>query len=266
MSEISVRQPAVDGQFYPGDPDVLRRSVVEYLNNATLPGELGNIRAVIAPHAGYMYSGPTAGFAFKALATVPEKHWTVFLLGPAHRMPFYGVALGDFAAFKTPLGDAAVATDRIEEMLSRSLLYTRAPMAHVPEHCLEVEVPFLQETLPDFTLVPMLFGEVDPHDVGQELSPHIGPDDLIVISSDLSHYYSYDQARQLDSSILDAVMAGDMASVLHGEACGRAPVVTLMTIARNKGWMPHLLDYRTSGDTAGDKGQVVGYGAIAYTE
>jgi AmmeMemoRadiSam system protein B len=181
-------------------------------------------------------------------------------------VPFHGVALGEFSAFQTPLGDAAVATDRVEEMLARSLLYTRAPMAHIPEHCLEVEVPFLQETLPDFALVPMLFGDVDPHDVGQELTSHIGSDDLIVVSSDLSHFFSYDQARQLDNSLLDAVLAGDMAGVLRGEACGRAPVVALMTIARNKGWMPHLLDYRTSGDTAGDKWQVVGYSAIAYTE
>jgi AmmeMemoRadiSam system protein B len=266
MSELPVRQPTVDGQFYPGDPNVLGESIAKFIDDAVLPDDLGTVRAVIAPHAGYIYSGPTAGYAFKALATVPEKHWTVFLLGPAHRVPFHGVALGDFAAFKTPLGDAAVATDRIEEMLGRSPLYTRAPMAHIPEHCLEVEVPFLQETLADFALVPMLFGDVNPHDVGQELSPHIGPDDLIVVSNDLSHFFSYDQARQLDSSILDAVLAGDMASVLRGEACGRAPVATLMTIAGPKGWKPRLLDYRNSGDTAGDKWQVVGYGAIAYTE
>jgi AmmeMemoRadiSam system protein B len=231
-----------------------------------LPDDLGAVRAVIAPHAGYIYSGRTAGYAFKALATFPKKQWTVYLLGPAHRVPFHGVALGEFSAFRTPLGAAAVATDRVDEMLARSPLYTRAPLAHMPEHCLEVEIPFLQSVLPDLRLVPMLFGEVDPKDVGQELSDHIGPDDLIVVSNDLSHFFSYDQARQLDNSLLDAVLAGDTAGVLRGEACGRAPVVALMTIARHKGWKAQLLDYRTSGDTAGDRRQVVGYAAIAYTE
>ena len=165
MSELPIRQPAVAGQFYPGDPDVLRQSVQKYVDEATLPEGLGPVRAIIAPHAGYVYSGPTAGYAFKALAALPHKEWTVFLLGPAHRAYFGGVALGNYNAFRTPLGDAPIAVDRVAEMLARSPLYTRAPEAHAHEHCLEVEVPFLQVTLPDFRLVPMLFGDVDPREV-----------------------------------------------------------------------------------------------------
>lgn len=266
MSDLPIRRPAVAGQFYPGAPEQVRKMVQRYIAEADLPQDLGRVRAVIAPHAGYIYSGPTAGYAFKALAGLPQKDWTVFLLGPAHRVYFRGVALGNYSAFRTPLGDVPVATERIDEMLARSPLYVRATEAHAPEHCLEVEIPFLQVALPSFRLVPMLFGEVDPREVGTELADHIGEDDLIVVSTDLSHYYPYERARRLDRALLDALIAGDEAAVLSGEACGRAPVVALMNVARHRGWKPHLLDYRTSGDTAGDKWQVVGYASVAYTE
>ncbi|MFL7792347.1 MAG: AmmeMemoRadiSam system protein B [Anaerolineae bacterium] len=266
MSELPIRQPAVAGSWYPGDPDVLRKSIQKYTGEAALPDSLGAARAVIAPHAGYVYSGPIAGYAFKALTTLPQKRWTVYLMGPAHRVPFRGVALGRYSAFRTPLGDAPIATAVVEDMVNRSPLYTHTPLAHVPEHCLEIEVPFLQMMLPDFQLVPMLFGDVDPRDVGADLVDHIDEDDLVVVSNDMSHFYSYEQAQQLDRSLLDAVMDDDEMGVMRGEACGRAPIVALMNIARHKGWKPTLLDYRTSGDTAGDKRQVVGYAAITYTE
>ncbi|MDY7077691.1 MAG: AmmeMemoRadiSam system protein B [Chloroflexota bacterium] len=265
MSELPVRQPAVAGQFYPSNPDVARRMIQEYVDEATIPEDLGSVRAVIAPHAGYIYSGPTAGYAFKTIAALPQNKWTVFLLGPAHRVYFRGVALGNYSAFRTPLDDAPIAVDRVAEMLERSSLYTRTPEAHAPEHCLEVEVPFLQMTLPDFCLVTMLFGEVNPQEVAMELAEHIGEDDLIVVSSDLSHFHPHDKAQKLDRALLKALMDGDENDVMGGEACGNAPVVTLMSIARLKGWTPHLLDYRTSGDTAGDKWQVVGYASVAYT-
>ncbi len=265
MSILTVRRPAVAGQFYPGDPNVLRRNVEKYIAEAVLPENLGDVRAVVTPHAGYIYSGPTAGYSFRALTTLPRKKWTVFLLGPSHRAYFGGVALGNYAAFRTPLGDVPVAVARVAEMLARSALYTSAPEAHVPEHSLEVQLPFLQVALESFDLVPMLFGDVNPPDVAAELAAHLGEDDLLVVSSDLSHFYPYDRARQLDHSFLDAVLAGDEAEALRGEACGRAPVVALMGVARRKGWQPYLLDYRNSGDTAGDRMRVVGYGSLAYT-
>jgi hypothetical protein len=270
MSKLSVRPPAVAGQFYPGNADDVRRMIQEYMDDAALPENLGNVHAVIAPHAGYIYSGPVAGYAFKALQTKvlaapSQKEWTIFLLGPAHRVYFHGVALGNYSAFRTPLGDVPIAVDRVAEMVARSPLYIRAPEAHGPEHCLEVEVPFLQLAVQDFRLVPMLFGEVDPLEVAADLADHVGEDDLIVVSNDLSHFYPYDRAQQLDHSLLEALLAGDEVGVLAGEACGRAPVATLMGIARRKGWSSHLLDYRTSGDTAGDKWQVVGYASVAYT-
>jgi AmmeMemoRadiSam system protein B len=266
MAEMPVRLPAVAGQFYPGNPDDLRETIQRYLAEAALSEGLGNVRAVVAPHAGYVYSGPTAGYAFKALAALPKKTWTVFLLGPAHRVYFSGVALGGYSAFRTPLGDVPVATGRVREMLSRASLYVEASQAHVPEHCLEVEVPFLQVALSDMELVPMLFGQVDPQAVVVDLVEHVGDDDLIVVSSDLSHHHPYQEARQLDLDLLEALKNGDATGVLGGEACGRAPVVTLMGISSHKGWRPHVLDYRTSGDTAGDKWQVVGYASVAYTD
>jgi len=265
MTDLKVRRPAVSGQFYPGDASSLSRDVRQYMDEATLPDDLGAVRAVIAPHAGYVYSGPTAGHAFKALEGGPDRPWTVFLMGPAHRVPIGSVALGAYSAFRTPLGSVPVATDRVAALLDASALYTRSSQAHGPEHCLEVELPFLQVALAEFDLVPMLFGRTDPAQVAADLFDRIGEEDLIVVSSDLSHYHGYDQARRLDRSLLDAVLAGDKRGVLGGEACGQMPVVALMAVAEEKGWSPHLLDYRTSGDTAGTKGQVVGYAAVAYT-
>jgi AmmeMemoRadiSam system protein B len=266
MPELPIRKPAVAGTWYPDDPVKLRETVQSHLEEASLPDTLGIVKAIVAPHAGYIYSGPVAGYAFKTLLSLPKKARTVYLMGPSHRVHFQGVALGQYSAFRTPLGDVPVATELVEDMIKRSSLYTHAALAHVPEHSLEIEVPFLQVTLADFCLVPMLLREVDPRIVGQDLAEHINADDLIVVSSDLSHFHAYDQAREIDQALLDAVLKDEEKNVLRGEACGREPLAALMEIARLKEWRPHLLDYRTSGDTAGSKWEVVGYAALAYTQ
>ncbi len=266
MAKLSVRQPAVAGQFYPRDPELLEQQIEQRLDEATLPDDLGPARAVIAPHAGYIYSGATAAYAYKSLSQLLKRRWTIFLLGPAHRVPVEGVALGEYSALQTPLGEIPVAAERVEAMISRSSHYVRAPHAHVPEHCLEVQLPFIQLSRPDAQVVPMLFGQTDIEAVVADLDAHLEKDDLIVVSSDLSHFYPQQRAQQLDRSLLDALLDGDTSGVLSGEACGRAPIAVLMEIAQRRRWQPHLLDYRTSGDTAGDKSQVVGYAAVAYTE
>ncbi len=243
----------------------MRRDLEGYIDKASLPSDLEKVRAVIAPHAGYVYSGTTAGYAFKALKKLSGDIHTVFLLGPAHRVPVNGVALGNYSAFRTPLGDVPVAVDRVAEMLNSASIYTGAPGAHKSEHCLEVQLPFLQVSLGDFRLVPMLYGQVEPEAVTDDLVDRLTEDDLVVVSSDLSHFHSYDEARKLDQAFLDALLEGDEAGIRRGEACGRAPVMTLVQISQRLGWDPHLLDYRNSGNTSGERSRVVGYGSVAYT-
>ncbi len=263
-----VRRPAVAGAFYPGNPVQLQTAVTSYLEAASPPRLQGQVRAVIAPHAGYIYSGPIAGYSFRALAPLPDDA-TVYLMGPAHYVPVREVALGDFRAMETPLGQVSVNEARVRALAESSSCLTIQNDAHLPEHSLEVELPFLQVIAStDFQVVPMLFGQPDVECVARELLPAIvqDPKARIVVSSDLSHYHPYATARRLDAHFIEAVLRGDLTAVLRGEACGRYPIATLMLIAEALGWTPHLLDYRNSGDTAGDKRQVVGYAAIAYTE
>ncbi len=259
------RRAAVAGSFYPAHPQRLRSEVEGYLRDARLPALAGEVRAVIAPHAGYIYSGSIAGYSFRALPPLAGR--TLYLLGPAHFVHVDGVAAGPYRAMTTPLGSATVAMPVIERLLAGGVVYVDAE-AHAPEHCLEVELPFLQVLGgDDFQIAPLLFGRVNPERAAQALYDLIVTDDkaLVIISSDLSHYHPYDVARRLDAAFLDAVARGDAPAAALGEACGLMPILTLMLLAARLGWQPHLLDYRNSGDTAGDRARVVGYGAVAYT-
>jgi AmmeMemoRadiSam system protein B len=267
-----VRPPAVAGMFYPGNEKALASSVKDYITQADLSSlaDSDRVRAIVAPHAGYIYSGPTAGHAYRALeAGRPAGKATIYLLGPAHRTWFTGVSTGDFN-LATPLGVAPTDRSRVEELWALGERYQPLPEAHRDEHSLEVQVPFIQETISDFELVPLLFGEVEPGPVGRDLAGRLRnePESRIVVSSDLSHFHDYQTAQRLDRGFIADVLAGDRAAVLsHREgACGRAPIVALMGVAAELGWTAHLLDYRTSGDTAGDKWRVVGYAAIAYLD
>ena len=263
-----VRRPAVAGAFYPAQPARLQAMVTQFLEEATIPRLTGRVRAVIAPHAGYIYSGPIAGYSFRALAPLPQDA-TLFLMGPAHYVPVSDVALGLFQRMETPLGPVEVDDALVQTLAAESACMTIQSDAHLPEHSLEVELPFLQMIASDrFRVVPMLFGQPHPECVADALAPILArdPHARVVVSSDLSHYHPYATARRLDASFIDAVLRGDMVAVARGEACGRHPILSLMAIAQTLGWTPHLLDYRNSGDTAGDKRQVVGYAAIAFTE
>lgn len=265
-TKAAIRPAAVAGSFYPASAPYLRAAVERYLADAALP-DAGAVRAVIAPHAGYVYSGPIAGYAFRALPEVAGR--TIFLLGPAHFVPVQGVAALSSAAMLTPLGAVSVATGIVANLLASGDLVHEDDEAHVPEHCLEVELPFLQVLGgADFRIVPLLFGHIDPDRAADLLSGFLAEDKsaLLVVSSDLSHYHPYEAARRLDTGFLDAVVAGDVAAVAQGEACGLLPILTLMLLARRFGWRARLLDYRNSGDTAGDRRRVVGYGAVAFVE
>jgi len=259
----AIRPPAVAGMFYPAPLKRLQQDIDAYLNAATPPA-LHNVRAVIVPHAGYTYSGGVAAFAYKLLSQQTATPQRIYLLGPAHQVAFSGVAMTHYEAFKTPLGAHPLDVTQITKLAQSSPIFNTASRPHSAEHCLEVQIPFLQILYPAVPVIPMLFGQVEPHTVGKLLHKVLTADDLIIVSSDLSHFHDNQTAHTLDRQFLEGVLAGDESGVAHGQACGQAPILALMHIAQKCGWQPHLLDYRTSGDVAGDKWRVVGYAAIAY--
>jgi len=260
----TIRPPAVAGSFYSDRPSRLAAAVENLLEQAADAG-LGPVRALIAPHAGYRYSGPVAASAFRQLAAGDaSRPPTVYLLGPAHYVPVESIALSPAEAFETPLGLVRQNRAAIDALLARGPAYQLDAPAHQPEHSLEVELPFLQTVLGDFDLVAMLCGLPDAAQTAADLAQQLLPGDLVVVSSDLSHFHPYETAQRLDRAFLEAVLAGDTARAAQGEACGQQPILILMHLAERLGWTPHLLDYRNSGDTGGDRSRVVGYGAVGY--
>lgn len=262
-----VRRASVAGRFYPADPVTLAELVRRYMREAQ-PSPWGPPRAVIAPHAGYVCSGVVAAASFQALSARPPAEHTVYLMGPAHWLPVYGVGLSSAAAFATPLGEVPVHTDAVRELVALGKPYSLANQAHAPEHCLEVELPFLQTALPGCRIVPMLCDEgAAPERIAADLTGRLAddPHGIIVVSSDLSHYQPYAQAQEADRAFLAAVAAGNVAAAARGQACGLIPILCLMAIAKQLGWTAHVLDYRNSGDTCGPRSEVVGYGAVIFT-
>ncbi len=262
-----VRQPAVAGAFYPGDAGELSAAVTYYLSLVPAAGAANEPpKALIAPHAGYIYSAPIAASAFSRLKPLGGTVKRVVLLGPCHRVPVRGLAVSGAGAFATPLGAVPVDRDAVQEIIGLpQVQMLDAP--HDQEHSLEVHLPFLQVLLEDFSIVPLVVGEATPEDVAQVIERLWGgPETLIVISSDLSHYLDYDSARALDAETCQAVEALDPNAIRRQQACGRIPMGGLMALAKRKGMRVETLDLRNSGDTAGDKNQVVGYGAWAFVE
>ena len=264
----TIRRPAVAGQFYPAEAEALRASVQSYLNGAEEEAASGTSppKALIAPHAGYIYSGGVAGRAYAALT--PERAARikrVVLLGPAHRVGFYGIAAPSVDAFQTALGTVPVDQDSIERAVKSPTVF-RFDEPHRNEHSLEVQLPFLQMLLDDFTLVPLVVGSATGEEVASALEDVWGGDDtLVVISSDLSHYLDYDTARQVDSRTSEAISQLKAEEVKPGHACGYVPVQGLLINARRHGLKGETLVLRNSGDTAGPREQVVGYGAYAFS-
>lgn len=260
-----VRQPAVAGQFYPAAPRRLRTTVEGFLRQAQGNGDAPPAaipRAIIAPHAGYPYSGPIAASVYAQVAPGRDAIRRVILLGPAHRVPVRGLAASSAGAFATPLGDVPLDREAVRRLveLPQVILFDEA---HAPEHGLEVHLPFLQITLSDFHLVPLVVGEATPGEVAEVLEPFAGDDRaLLVISSDLSHYLDYESARRMDRQTSDAIEA--LQPLAAGQACGRHAINGLLQLARRHRWRARTLDLRNSGDTAGPRDQVVGYGAYRF--
>ncbi len=224
-------------------------------------GSIQSPKALIVPHAGYVYSGPVAASAYARLRSARGRIQRVVLLGPSHRVGFRGLALSGADWFETPLGRIAV--DHAAEAAVRGLATVQVlPRAHAEEHSLEVHLPFLQEVLGEFTLVPIVVGEANPAEVAEVLERLWGGDEtLIVISSDLSHYHDYETARARDAATARSIEALRYEDIDADDACGRGPVSGLLHYARDHGLRVQTLDVRNSGDTAGPRDRVVGYGA-----
>jgi len=258
-----VRPPAVASLFYPGDARTLAGEIADYLEQTgDAPIAPGFPKAVIVPHAGFIYSGPVAASAYDRLRPARGIVRRVVILGPCHRVPVHGLALPRARAFDTPLGRIPVDGEAIASVRGLPQVVESAA-THAEEHALEVQLPFLQRVLGEFSLVPLVVGDAAPEKVAEVLERLWGgPETLIVISSDLSHYHSYEAARRIDGATVRAILGFD-AGISHEQACGATPVAGMLIAARRKGLAPELLDCRNSGDTAGDKTRVVGYASFA---
>lgn len=258
----NLRPAAVAGMFYPDSPGELSRDVADMLADVTCKSETSP-KAIIAPHAGYMYSGPIAASAFATLVNRRNAIHHVVLLGPTHRVAVHGLALPTSDGFATPLGNVPIDKKAAEAISDLPQVVFSDP-AHRYEHSLEVEIPFLQVVLGDFSLLPIAVGDASPTEVSEVLDRLWGGHEtLIVVSSDLSHYLPYDDASQIDDRTAHQITSLDP-MINHYQACGATPVNGLLLAARSHGLQAQQLDLRNSGDTAGDKSRVVGYGAFAF--
>src|SRR3954469_22317329 len=262
----SIRNAAVAGMFYPGDARSLAAELADLLGGGEQSGpRLGFPKALIVPHAGYIYSGPVAARAYDELGAARGIVRRVVMLGPVHRVPVRGLAVPTDEAFATPLGRIEI--DRAALQAARRLPQVVASdAAHLQEHALEVQLPFLQRQLGEFSLAPFAVGMASVEEVAEVIdSLWDGPETLIVISTDLSHYHSYAEARQIDGQTLARI--SDFATDLdHEEACGATPLNGFLSVARRRNLGIRLLAACNSGDTAGGKGQVVGYSSFALYE
>lgn len=260
-----VRPAAVAGQFYPHDPEELGRCVKLLLGSAAAGGGPAP-KALIVPHAGYMFSGPIAASAYARLTAARDAIKRVVLAGPAHRVACDGLATVSVSAFATPLGVVPVDADALRQLASFPDV-TVNDKAHAREHALEVQLPFLQTVLHDFALVPLVVCHAEPEAIRRVLDALWGgPETCIIISSDLSHYCVPEVAKQLDKATAAAIEALSPEGIGEDGACGRSPICGLLQAARSRRLRARTLDLRNSGDTGGPRERVVGYGAFAFEE
>jgi len=262
-----VRPAAVAGMFYPSAPAALAADVRAYLSRVVArPAETAAVpKALVVPHAGYVYSGPVAASAYARLAAGRDTIRRVVLFGPTHRVPVRGLALPASRDFATPLGTVSVDRESVAAALTLPQV-RESEAAHAFEHSLEVQLPFLQAVLGDFSIVPFAVGDATPREVAEVIELLWGgPETLFVVSSDLSHYHRYADACAIDRATSEAILALS-ATLDHEQACGATPINGLLLAARRRALRPELLDLRNSGDTAGDKSRVVGYASFAFIE
>jgi AmmeMemoRadiSam system protein B len=257
---MSIRPAAVAGTFYPSDSVVLTGEIRGYVNAVPQPDVPFVVRMLIVPHAGYIYSGLTAAYGYKCLEGMSLRR--VVMLGPSHYVPFAGLALPEAEQMETPLGTISVDATATEELLGDSLVSRSAP-AHRQEHSLEVQLPFLQVVVPGVSVVPLLTGAISPSQGADVVSPLLDEHTLLLVSSDLSHYYDYETARRLDMATAEAIIRLDAPALDRESACGRTGIQIALELASRFHYRVQTLDLRNSGDTAGPHDRVVGYGAFA---
>ena len=258
-----VRPAAVAGLFYPGLAAELDSMARQFVSDSEFDEPTYSPKAIIAPHAGFIYSGPIAGSAFRCFAAAATTIRRIVLIGPAHRLPVQGLALPGQVAFETALGTVPVDEELVESIADMPQVSINTA-AHAPEHCLEVELPFLQIVLESFSILPLLVSRIDAEQLAEVLERLWGgPETRFVISSDLSHYLSYDAAQETDRESARRVVDLEP-PIAEQRACGAVAINGLLAAARRHHLAPRLLDLRNSGDTAGDRRQVVGYGSFGF--
>lgn len=270
-----IREPVFAGTWYPGNPAALRELITNYLDRATVPSQPGELKAVIVPHAGYVYSGQVAAYAYRL---VQQGVFTrVVMIGPSHRMAFAGASVNMQAGYRTPLGIVPVDRQFARKLLEQSNILHWFPKAHAEEHSLEIQLPFLQTVVPELRIVPIIMGDQNYKtclSLAETVATVIGEGNgtLILASTDLSHFHEYSQAVALDTAFIRHVQSFDPAGLARAlatgecEACGGGPTVTAMLVARKLGAdRSHVLHYANSGDVTGNHQRVVGYLSAALT-
>jgi len=265
---MTIRPAAVAGSFYPADAETLRAQITGLLDSAadTVSVSAQRLKALIVPHAGYVYSGPVAATAYRCLAPVREQIRNIVLLGPSHHVYLRTIAAPEADQFATPLGKISVDQERLQQLIHQYPIIQTDPVAHSREHCLEVQLPFLQQTLDSFRILPLLVGDIDPATMVPILGEFIDdPQSLIIVSSDLSHYLGYSAAQQLDLRTTQTIIDLRSTDIKPQQACGATAIQGLLQLAERQQLQAEILDLRNSGDTAGPRDRVVGYGAVAFT-
>jgi hypothetical protein len=258
-----VRPAAIAGRFYPDHPTELRRLIESFLSRVE-PADAAAPKAVIAPHAGYLYSGPIAASAHGRFASARNIIKRIVLIGPSHYLSFDGLAASSVEAFATPLGLVSVDADAVRQICALPQVAV-LDEAHDREHSLEVHLPFLQVVLSDFKIVPLVVSYAADLEVAEVIDAlWDGPETRYVISSDLSHYHDYGRAQKLDSATSRAIDQLRPQAIGEEQACGRIPIRGLLLAALRRGLRARTIDLRNSGDTAGPRGEVVGYGAFVF--
>lgn len=264
MNSSNFRPPAVAGQFYPEDPAELSSMIDGFLSavdkQALAKIDAARVKALIVPHAGYQYSGPVAAYGYKLLAQLPaDRHYQVIVIGVAHHVGIDRACADSHERWQTPLG---------EVRLTKQTIFPENAVPHDFEHSIEVQLPFLQKTLADFELLPLVANNDNPELLAQKLAKLINDDTLLIISSDLSHYQPYDEAVIVDQTTCQLILDRDADALaqLPASACGLNGILTLLDLAEKQNWTPRLLKYANSGDTSGDRGQVVGYATFVLLQ